>query len=67
VLPPFDALKAENYSEKTENDRSFTVKMQKKSRKYVFDIKLFLTLCQYDNENFSHRILILLYKIKKKY
>jgi len=32
----------------------------KKSEKYVFDVKLFLALCQYDNDNFSYRILILL-------
>ncbi len=29
VLPPFDVRKAENYLEKTGNDRSFTVKKQK--------------------------------------
>ncbi len=29
VLSPFDVRKAENYLEKTENDRSFTVRKQK--------------------------------------
>jgi hypothetical protein len=33
VLPPFEVQKAENYLEKTENDRNVTVRKQKNSRK----------------------------------
>jgi hypothetical protein len=42
-LPPFELSKAENHFQKAEIDRSFIVRKQKKSRKYVFDTKLCLS------------------------
>ncbi len=68
MLPPFDVRKAENYLEKKQKmAEALQLGSRKNSRKYVFDVKLFLILYQYGNEKFSHRILILLYKIKKKH
>jgi hypothetical protein len=43
-LPPSGTQKAENYAEKTENDRNSILKKQKKSRKRLFNSKSLLEL-----------------------
>jgi len=42
-LPPFELSKAENHFQKAEIDRNFIIRKQKKSRKYIFDVKLCLS------------------------